>query len=156
MMFPFSPAQFFEMFARINEAICPAQFLAYGLVLPALTGAVRPSASGDRITSLVLAAMWLFTGVAYHWVQFSKINPVAPLCGFRAAGRPSCSCWPDRTRGSRGNPSLTRPWVRIALVTYFTPNDPQNWLVVRSGFVTAGLEMQRRATTPNRRGMAVP
>ena len=50
----------------------------------------------------------------------------------------------------------SRPWVRIALVTYFTPNDPQNWLVVRSGFVTARLEMQRRATTPNRRGMAVP
>ena len=78
-MLPFSPAQFFEVFARHNEAIWPAQFFAYGLVLPVLTAAVRPSASGNRIASLALAAMWLFTGVAYHWVQFSKINPVAPL-----------------------------------------------------------------------------
>ena len=126
-------------------------------MLPALTGAVRPSASGDRITSLVLAAMWLFTGVAYHWVQFSKINPVAPLfaAGFvLQAGLLARAGLTGRIRlGFARDP---RPWVRIALVTYFTPNDPQNWLVVRSGFVTAGLEMQRRATTPNRRGMAVP
>ena len=41
-MLPFSPAQFFEVFARHNEAIWPAQFFAYGLVLPVLTAAVRP------------------------------------------------------------------------------------------------------------------
>jgi len=120
-MVPFSPAQFFEVFARHNEVIWPAQFLAYGLVLPVLTAAVRPSASGDRISSFALAAMWLFTGVAYHWVEFSKINPVAPLFASAfvlQAGLLARAGLTGRIglRFSRGS----RAWVGIALDTYST------------------------------------
>ena len=76
-MLPFSTEQFFQVFAAYNAAIWPAQILAYGLGLLAMAGAVRPGLVSDRVASASLASMWLLTGVAYHWLHFARVNPVA-------------------------------------------------------------------------------
>jgi hypothetical protein len=55
--------------------------VAYGLGLLALMFLFHPSALADRTTSTVLGLMWLWTGVAYHWLHFAGINLAAYLFG---------------------------------------------------------------------------
>jgi hypothetical protein len=80
-MLPFTPTQFFAVFAAYNAAIWPIEIAAYGLGMLAAWLLVRPSPQGGRVISAVLAAMWLWTGVDYFWIYFSQINPFAWLFG---------------------------------------------------------------------------
>ena len=82
---PFSERQFFEIFAAYNNAIWPIQIIAYAAGISAVVilrrtvwrAQVRPLS----VVSLVLAAMWLWTGVAYHWLFFTQVNPAAAIFG---------------------------------------------------------------------------
>ena len=80
-MLPFTTAQFFALFASYNAAIWPAQIAAYLLGMVALGFAMRGGAPAGRIVAAVLAAMWLWTGAAYHLLHFTAINPAAWLFG---------------------------------------------------------------------------
>src|SRR3712207_6473429 len=80
-MLPFSTEQFFQVFADHNAAIWPAQILAYGVGLLTIVSVFRSQPLGDRVASASLAAMWLFTGIAYHWLQFARVNPAANFFG---------------------------------------------------------------------------
>lgn len=80
-MLPFSAEQFFAVFAAYNAAIWPLPLVAYGLGLLALGFLLWPGAVADRITSAILSLIWLWTGVAYHWLHFAAINPAARLFG---------------------------------------------------------------------------
>ena len=73
-MLPFTREQFLAVFVAYNEAVWPAQVMAYllGLLMVALI--IRPSAQRSRIVAAGLAAMWLWTGVAYHGMSFSTIS----------------------------------------------------------------------------------
>ena len=78
---PFDSAQFLEVFARYNAAVFPAQV---ALLIAALV-AVRLAARGDRVSSktaaAILALLWLWMGVVYHWLFFSQINGAAFVFG---------------------------------------------------------------------------
>ena len=80
-MLPFTPAQFFAVFEAYNVAIWPAQIVAYGLAIVAVAALIRPAAAADRIVCTILAVMWIFTGVAYHWLHFAAINRAAVVFG---------------------------------------------------------------------------
>jgi hypothetical protein len=80
-MLPFSAEQFFAVFAAYNTAIWPLPVVAYGLGLLALGFLLWPGAVADGITSAILSLIWLWTGVAYHWLHFAAINPPARLFG---------------------------------------------------------------------------
>jgi Family of unknown function (DUF6064) len=80
-MLPFSTEQFLQVFATFNVAIWPAQIVAYGVGLLAAAGVARSSPTSDRVASTSLAAMWLFTGISYHWLSFARVNPAANLFG---------------------------------------------------------------------------
>jgi len=80
-MLPFTVEQFFVVFGSYNTAIWPAPLVAYGLGLLALAFLAKPSAPANRITSAILGLMWLWTGIAYHWIHFAAINPAAPVFG---------------------------------------------------------------------------
>lgn len=80
-MLPFTPAQFFEIFGAYNDAIWPMQIAIYVVALPAIALLFRPTSAGDRIVSGILALMWIWTGVAYHWMHFYAINPAALVFG---------------------------------------------------------------------------
>ncbi|MDA7949078.1 MAG: DUF6064 family protein [Hyphomicrobiaceae bacterium] len=78
-MIPFSPEVFFALFEEYNLAIWPAQFAAYALGLLVLILAVRPSRVSSGVIGAILAALWMWNGVAYHWFFFAPINFSAPV-----------------------------------------------------------------------------
>lgn len=80
-MLPFTREQFFDVFARYNEAVWPAQ-----VVLPAIAIAIIGAARFQRDTRWIgwaLATLWLWMGLAYHALFFAPINRLA--YGFAAA-----------------------------------------------------------------------
>lgn len=80
-MLPFTHEQFLAVFADYNTAVWPAQVVAYLLAAVMLAALVARSRSAGRIISAGLAAMWLWTGVGYHWFYFADINGAAWLFG---------------------------------------------------------------------------
>lgn len=78
-MLPFSKQEFFEVFARYNDAVWPAQLVLYAVAVVIVALLLR----GDRpnLVFALLAALWLWVGVAYHLMFFSEINPAARLFG---------------------------------------------------------------------------
>jgi hypothetical protein len=76
---PFTPDQFLAVFGNYNTAIWPIQIGAYLLGGVALALLFRKSPGADRAITGILAAMWLWTGLAYHALFFSAINKAAYL-----------------------------------------------------------------------------
>ena len=76
-MLPFTREQFIAVFAEYNVAVWPAQVVGYLLGLAMIGMLVRPSNAGNRLIGAGLAAMWIWTGVAYHGLHFSAINKAA-------------------------------------------------------------------------------
>jgi hypothetical protein len=74
-MLPFSREQFFDVFARYNEAVWPAQIVLLAIAI-AMVGAARLQKE-PRWVGWALGGMWLWTGVAYHAVFFAPINGLA-------------------------------------------------------------------------------
>lgn len=78
---PFTVEQFFDVFERYNTSIWPAQLAAYGLGIAAIVLAFRDTATRSRIVSAILALFWIWMGVFYHIVHFSRINSAARVFG---------------------------------------------------------------------------
>ena len=79
MNLPFTPEQFFEVFAAYNRSLWP---FALGLWLYALCGVLvlaRFRDRGARFLAVLLAVQWAWAAVAYHALFFSTINPAAWL-----------------------------------------------------------------------------
>lgn len=76
---PFTTEQFFEVFARYNQAIFPWQVIAVLAGVMAVALLWRDTRQATAGVLLVLAAMWLVNGVGYHWLHFAPINPIARL-----------------------------------------------------------------------------
>jgi len=76
-MLPFTAEQFFAVFANYNETVWPAQWLlriaALSVLLLALSGVARR----DRTICLLFAGLWAWMAIAYHLLNFSRINPAA-------------------------------------------------------------------------------
>jgi hypothetical protein len=77
-MLPFSHEQFIQVFSSYNTSVWPAPVLAYALAV-AMLFAVATGRS--KLAGAGLALMWLWTGVAYHWLHFTAINKAAWLFG---------------------------------------------------------------------------
>ena len=74
---PFTAEEFFGVFSAYNRAVWPAQFVLIALAITLAWLALRP---GHRFTPFIwlgLAGLWLWSGVAYHALYFSAINPLA-------------------------------------------------------------------------------
>ena len=76
-MLPFTPEQFLGVFVNYNRAIWPIQITAYVLGALSIASLFRRTRAADRVITGVLAAMWLWTGVAYHALSFAAINNAA-------------------------------------------------------------------------------
>ena len=78
MTLPFTPEQFFEVFAAYNRSL---GIFALGLWLYALAGALILARSRDRgrFIAGLLAVQWAWAALAYHVTFFSSINPAAWL-----------------------------------------------------------------------------
>ena len=80
-MLPFTRAQFIQVFADYNLDVWPLQILAYLIGIGMVLLLLRPSLSRDRLIGAGLAAMWIWTGIAYYGFYFSVINPVSIIFG---------------------------------------------------------------------------
>lgn len=78
-MLPFTETQFFDLFERYNEAIWPAQLIAYCIAAGILLATRRHSRLFSVIILVSLAALWGWTGLVYHGLFFAEINPAARL-----------------------------------------------------------------------------
>ncbi len=81
MALPFTSEQFFDVFERYNTVIWPIQIVAYGLGGGAVALALFRSRYADMTIAAVLAMMWYWIGIVYHFMYFARINPVAPVFG---------------------------------------------------------------------------
>jgi hypothetical protein len=80
-MIPFTRHEFFEVFGAYNSSVWPAQLGLYSLAVVVVALALRGKSRGPRWAPLGLALLWVWTGIAYHWWQFTAINPAAWLFG---------------------------------------------------------------------------
>lgn len=72
-MLPFTTETFFQVFQDYNQAIWPAQVIAYALALICLAVLRFPRPETGRLIPAVLSLFWLWMGVAYHWLYFASI-----------------------------------------------------------------------------------
>ena len=78
---PFTRQAFFDVFARYNVAIWPAQVVAYALIGIAIFWICGRARHASLMALLILAVAWLWTGIAYHMLFFAPINEAAILFG---------------------------------------------------------------------------
>jgi hypothetical protein len=78
-MLPFTADQFFQVFADYNQAVWPAQVILWLAGAGALAGALARRPGGTRIAFGLLAALWAWMALAYHWAFFARVNPAARL-----------------------------------------------------------------------------
>ena len=76
-MLPFTREQFFAVFVDYNAGVWPVQLVAYLIGFGSIALLIRPSRSSGRAIAGGLAALWAWTGVAYHGLHFSTINRAA-------------------------------------------------------------------------------
>lgn len=81
MALPFTTDQFISVFESYNRAIGPAPVLAYLLGAAALFLVFKGTKSASLAATTILAGFWAFTGVGYHLLSFSAINPASRAFG---------------------------------------------------------------------------
>lgn len=81
MEMPFTTGEFLQVFADYNRAIWPAQVAAYVLGVAGAAAVLSGWRWSGRLVAALLAALWLWTGVAYHILHFSAINSAAYAFG---------------------------------------------------------------------------
>src|SRR5688572_26098648 len=62
------------MFELYHEAIWPAQLLALAIVVAILGLLWRDDERGGAVIAVMLAASWLWVGVAFHLRHYASIN----------------------------------------------------------------------------------
>lgn len=77
MNLPFTTEKFLQLFESYNLTIFPAQIFLNLLALIIILLAVKKNHSSNKIIGLSLSILWLWTGIVYHLVFFSRINPAA-------------------------------------------------------------------------------
>lgn len=77
MNLPFTAEQFFQVFSDYNRAVGIAPVL---LMVPALLSGLalrRRRLEARRMVAYSLAGLWLWSGVVYHLLFFTRVNPLA-------------------------------------------------------------------------------
>ena len=77
MNFPFTTEQFLDVFKAYNLAVWPAQIFLVVLALVAIFLAVYKTKFSDKVITLALTFYWLWNGIVYHLIFFTKINQAA-------------------------------------------------------------------------------
>ena len=77
MTLPFTPDQFFGIFAEYNRAFWPIVVVWWFVTLTALGLVWRQPEQWSRALSLLLGSLWLWNAGAYHAFLFARINPAA-------------------------------------------------------------------------------
>ena len=77
MNLPFNIQQFLQLFKDYNQAVFPLQFLFYLLAIAIIYLSINKNAWSDKTANLIFSFFWLWMGIVYHLLFFSKINYAA-------------------------------------------------------------------------------
>lgn len=77
MQLPFSTGQFFGVFRQYNETVWPAQIILLMLAFGAVALVIFPRRWSGLAISAILAFLWTWLGLAYHFAFFAAVNPLA-------------------------------------------------------------------------------
>ena len=117
---PFTAHQFFEIFAKYNAGVWPAQVVLTALALSVIVLVIRSRPTHGRWIAAVLAVLWGWMAVAYHFTYFASINPAAWLFGALSLVGALWFAWVGVGKGqlhfalSHG----VRSWVGAAFVVF--------------------------------------
>lgn len=81
MKLPFTIEQFLQVFGNYNLAVWPLQIFIYLLGIIVVILAIRPTRISNKIISGVLSFFWLWMGIVYHLIFFTRINNAAYIFG---------------------------------------------------------------------------
>lgn len=84
---PFTVRQFLEVFRNYNEAIWPAQILAYFIGLVCVVALISRFNWRANLVLWSLAVFWAWNGIAYHWMFFRSFNPAAGIFAILFVGQ---------------------------------------------------------------------
>ncbi len=82
MQLPFTAEQFRAVFRDYNSTLWPAQLFLLALAVTAVVLVVWPRRWSGVGVSAILAFLWAWMGIAYHFAFFTSISP--PAYGFAA------------------------------------------------------------------------
>lgn len=99
MSLTFTREQFFDVFSRYNEGVMPLQLGLFLLGLSAFAAMVVRRHKADRVVCAILAALWAWMGVVYHFIYFTPVNPDARLFGALFLGGAAVFAWTGVVRG---------------------------------------------------------
>jgi len=92
-MLPFTPDQFFDVFAAYNRSMWPFALALWVLALAdVIVLAWRPHGRA-RFILVMLAVQWIWAGIAYHAAFFSAINPAAWVFSVLFVAQGSMFAW---------------------------------------------------------------
>jgi hypothetical protein len=120
MSLPFTREQFFDVFARYNEGVMPLQLGLFLLALSAFGAMVVRRRGSDRVVSAILAGLWAWMAIVYHFIYFAPVNPAAPLFAAMFLAAAALFAWAGVVRGRLvfDGESRARRVVGHALITY--------------------------------------
>jgi len=78
---PFTSDQFFNVFREYNQAVWPVQIFLLASAIIAVVLAILKYKKSDILIGMILGFLWIWMGIVYHLLYFSKINPAAYLFG---------------------------------------------------------------------------
>lgn len=93
MALPFTIGQFYQVFASYNVTLRPAQIAMTGLAVAAICLVFIPRNWSDRAASFILALLWAWMGIAYHFAFFARINPAAYAFAALSLAGALCFLW---------------------------------------------------------------
>ncbi len=77
MDLPFTPEQFFAVFARYNQGVWPMQVVLAALAVLIVALLISGRGWSSRQIAKLLAVLWAWVAVVYHFQYFTRINPAA-------------------------------------------------------------------------------
>ena len=76
---PFTIEEFFKVFKDYNISVFPIQIFLNILALAIIILAIIKKMHSDKLISISLGFLWIWVGVVYHLIFFSRINPAANI-----------------------------------------------------------------------------
>ncbi len=95
----FSPRTYYRLFEIYNRAIWPAQIAAIAGGLAILLLLFRPVPRRSRLAAAILAACWLWVGLAFHAVRYATINWAAVYFAWAFGLEAALLFWTGVARG---------------------------------------------------------
>ena len=79
MNIPFTIDQFFQILRQYNLSVFPMQIVLNLFALSAVILALKKKKYSDKYISITLGFLWLWMGIVYHYLFFTRINPAANI-----------------------------------------------------------------------------